>query len=546
MKEYRLHGPPGTGKTTALSTVWVPKAAEKFGGDGVVICSLTRTAAAEIASRDVPLPKDNVGTLHALAYRALGRPQIAETRLGDWNEAEPMYALGHGLRPSVDLPEIPASGAGNDTVKGDALMARAQVLRHQRVSRDAWPSDVLHFQRRWENWCENEDLVDFTGLIERALQECPIAPGAPQVLIIDEAQDCSVLELQLVRSWAAQAAYVVLAGDGDQAIYGWRGASARAFLSSDIPEDHNYHLKQSYRVPRAVHNSAIRWIEQASYRYAVDYRPRDFEGSVLPCIGSSRNASPIIESIHADLEADRSVMVLATCGYMLNQVTAKLQREGMLFHNPFREQHTAWNPMSSVLERVLEFLRPDPKIYGQNSGIWTWKQAYRWSEFIKSKGVLKHGAKAKIKKFAEDDEMADRLISGEEGRSVFGEEAWRSLETAFSSNDPMSWLRENLMDSRQKGFEYAFAIADKHGREKLVEEPKIVVGTIHSVKGGQADSVYLIPDLSPSSMREWSGGKGESRDGIIRTFYVGMTRAKERLQLCRRWSPQSIDFSIAR
>ena len=388
--------------------------------------------------------------------------------------------------------------------------------------------------------------MDFTGLIERALESCPIAPGAPQVLIIDEAQDCSVLELQLVRSWASQAAYVVLAGDGDQAIYGWRGASARAFLSSDIPEDHNYHLKQSYRVPRAVHSSAIRWIEQASYRYAVDYEPRDFEGSVLPCIGSSRNAEPIIESVQADLEADRSVMILATCGYMLNQVTAKLQREGLLFHNPFREHHTAWNPLGGSLERVIEFLRPDPLIHGEDAGIWSWKEAHRWIDFINGKQVLKRGAKTAVKKAAQDEETADEYITNEQGREVFGAEAWAAIGNAFTSGDPMAWLRENLLPSKMPSFEYAFNIADKYGRAKLAEEPKIVVGTIHSVKGGQADSVYLIPDLSPSSMREWSGGKGDSRDGIIRTFYVGMTRAKERLNLCRRWSPQSIDFSIAR
>lgn len=76
MKEYRLHGPPGTGKTRALADVWVPRAADKFGASNVVICSLTKTAAAEIASRDLPIPRENVGTLHALAFRALSRPTI--------------------------------------------------------------------------------------------------------------------------------------------------------------------------------------------------------------------------------------------------------------------------------------------------------------------------------------------------------------------------------------------------------------------------------------------------------------------------------------
>ena len=105
MKEFRLHGPPGCGKSHALATRWVPAAAEKFGAQAVVICSLTKTAAQEIASRDLPTPKENVGTLHALAYRALGRPTIAEGEVDSWNERHPMFRLG-GSAPSVENPEI--------------------------------------------------------------------------------------------------------------------------------------------------------------------------------------------------------------------------------------------------------------------------------------------------------------------------------------------------------------------------------------------------------------------------------------------------------
>ena len=93
--------------------------------------------------------------------------------------------------------------------------------------------------------------------------------------------------------------------------------------------------------------------------------------------------------------------------------------------------------------------------------------------------------------------------------------------------------------------EYAFRIAELHGRQKLREEPRLTVGTVHSVKGGEADVVYMLPDLSPSSMREWAGHRGDVRDGIIRTFYVAMTRAREKLVLARRWSPSAIDWGVA-
>ena len=93
MTEYSLHGPPGTGKTRALATSWAPNAAEKFGAENVVISSLTKTAAAEIGSRGLSIPEENIGTLHAIAYRALDRPVIAESKIEEWNEAEPLYAM---------------------------------------------------------------------------------------------------------------------------------------------------------------------------------------------------------------------------------------------------------------------------------------------------------------------------------------------------------------------------------------------------------------------------------------------------------------------
>jgi superfamily I DNA/RNA helicase len=63
--------------------------------------------------------------------------------------------------------------------------------------------------------------------------------------------------------------------------------------------------------------------------------------------------------------------------------------------------------------------------------------------------------------------------------------------------------------------------------------PKVVVGTIHSVKGGQADVVYLFPDLSQAGDAQYNRG-GAARDSAIRVFYVGLTRARETLYICQR------------
>ena len=67
-----------------------------------------------------------------------------------------------------------------------------------------------------------------------------------------------------------------------------------------------------------------------------------------------------------------------------------------------------------------------------------------------------------------------------------------------------------------------------------MDTPKVVVGTIHSVKGGQADVVYLFPGSQPGRRRavraRWRGAR--FRDPAV--FYVGLTRARETLYICQR------------
>src|SRR5262245_30690340 len=90
MTELRVFGPPGTGKTTYLAAQ-VGRAAEKYGADRVWVSSFTRAAAAEIGSRGLPIPPQMCATLHAHAYRSLGRPEVAEKHIKEWNESTTEY-----------------------------------------------------------------------------------------------------------------------------------------------------------------------------------------------------------------------------------------------------------------------------------------------------------------------------------------------------------------------------------------------------------------------------------------------------------------------
>src|SRR5689334_8001563 len=97
MNEFQVLGPPGTGKTTFVSN-WIGQAAEKYGPERMFVASFTRAAAAELVSRDLPVPDDQVGTLHRHCFRALGSPSIAEGHVKEWNDwcDEPGWQLSGG------------------------------------------------------------------------------------------------------------------------------------------------------------------------------------------------------------------------------------------------------------------------------------------------------------------------------------------------------------------------------------------------------------------------------------------------------------------
>jgi DNA helicase-2/ATP-dependent DNA helicase PcrA len=65
--------------------------------------------------------------------------------------------------------------------------------------------------------------------------------------------------------------------------------------------------------------------------------------------------------------------------------------------------------------------------------------------------------------------------------------------------------------------------------ENIKAEPRIELSTIHGSKGGEADNVMLFTDLPRKADMKYWNDKDEER----RVFYVGMTRARNKLHLVR-------------
>lgn len=530
--EFRVFGPPGCGKTTWTADQ-VRRAVEKYGPESVLITSLTRTAALKVKQHDLPVPMERVGTLHSHAYRALNRPTIVEDPkvLKDWNAEYPALAVTQGDDMEDAAIEGRSGGAAGDQMLSDVNRYRAMMLPEE-----AWKSDARAFYAKWCDWKQQIGGMDFTDLIANAVTDAAYAPGSPQVIFVDEGQDHDRLELSLVRRWSQPVRGVerlVIVGDPDQNLYLWRGSEPEAFLEPELPPENYRVLKQSYRVPKAVHAAAVEWIERSPARRPVEYLATKEDGAVEHLPHSFGTPVALLEHVKKHTAEGKSVMFLTACGYQLDPLKLALKEAGIPFHNPFRTRRGDWNPLragagknrTSQIERLLSYTEP----YDNDGMGWTNAQAMKWLGSLK--GVLQRNAiKGLDNEPPEDDFDPDLwLREGADPGKVFN----------ILAGD-VSWFESHLKAEATRRLEYALRVWKLRGGAALRERPQIVIGTIHSVKGEEADVVYLCPDLSRAGFIEWRSGNPQLEASIYRQFYVGMTRAKERLVLTAPATPMSV------
>lgn len=504
MTTYAIVGPPGTGKTEEVKRQ-TGRAIEKVGDRGVLITSLTKAAAREAAGR-IKIPAEMVGTLHSHCHRTLPDVHIVtKDQIVEFGEEFPRYALS----PSVVSDRY--KDEDGDQRPGDKLYRQADVLRAQCRPEEIWPSGVLEFNNTWSDWKQANEVMDFTDLIDRAIHELPLPPHGVSVMLNDEAQDFSRLELDLLHRWGKHVDTMVLVGDPDQSMYGFRGAAPDALEVETKPRV----LEQSYRVPRAVHAEAVRIIGRCKTGTRFAYKPRDHEGEVLRLGVNYRSAAEVVGYAS---QQEGTVMLLASCEYMLGPILSELRSRGVPYRNPYSDR---WNPLHpkrglSASQRLLAFLRP-----GLMGKPWSVADLQAWVPQVVSGGLLERGAKARLKK------------APKEGNSAVAAQMLRDMVVPDRLGEllepTIGWFKDHLTSVATKAMHYPIRVLEEHGLAGLTDPPRICPGTYHSVKGGESDTVIMFPDLSWQGFQQFHTPGWYGEDAIWRQFYVGATRAKQKL-----------------
>ena len=119
------------------------------------------------------------------------------------------------------------------------------------------------------------DIMDFKDLMKKLINKKEKIPKL-KAIFIDEAQDLSPLQWKLVDILKQKTEHLYLAGDDDQAIYGWAGADVNRFITEPGRE---IILKHSRRISKAVQQqSEIPISRIAGIRKHKKYLPRPVEG----------------------------------------------------------------------------------------------------------------------------------------------------------------------------------------------------------------------------------------------------------------------------
>lgn len=552
----RVFGPPGTGKTRYLSD-YVRDAVTRNSPESVLIASFSKTAAEEIASRfegaaaHLRPPARNIGTLHSHALRSIQRPAVAldPEVIADWNAS-----VGGEWSITPDQRSTGGSEGGKFcadpslAATGDELLGCMDRLRATLTPSEDWPENVRRFAKTFTAWKADASAVDYTDMIELACErardgEAP--PGQPDFLIVDEAQDNTPLEHQLVQLWGKHVDRLVLGLDDDQAINRWRGGDPRPLLALMGPDVSDHLLDKSYRVPESVRAVAERWVRRLSFRHDKQYHSRTEtetrtteDGSTYEhdtgrivlgkavAVAESIRDPELIEKANLEVERGRTVMIIASCNYMLESLIKNLRALGVPFHNPFRPAETRWNPLGAITdgmstaERVFRYLLPSEEL-GDAGRLWTGRDLQAWLELIKlaDSGMIAH-AKKRASLFDPDGEVSEQDVY-----ALFHDAQQRDRAV----EPDLNWLAENLLAAKKQPATYPIQVARTFGAAALAQRPQIVVGTVHSVKGAAADVVYVSPDVSAAAARGL--GVPGGRDDLIRTFYVAMTRARQELRI---------------
>ncbi|MDG2072889.1 MAG: DNA helicase II [Pseudomonadales bacterium] len=287
----------GSGKTRVLThrIAWLIQT-ESISPYSILAVTFTNKAAAEMRGRieallETPLRGMWVGTFHGIAHRLL-RSHYQEAKLPQ------NFQIMDG-DDQLRLVKRVTQMLGLDEKKWPARQAmwfinsqKDEGLRPQHIEDygDLYLKTQLSVYRAYEEACDRGGMVDFAELLLRAHElwlNNPVLLKHYQerfaALLVDEFQDTNTIQYAWLRILAGEQDNLMVVGDDDQSIYGWRGARIENIqrFTSDFPNSTTIKLEQNYRSTGTILKAANHLIDNNAGRLGKDLWTKDGDGELI-------------------------------------------------------------------------------------------------------------------------------------------------------------------------------------------------------------------------------------------------------------------------
>lgn len=538
---------PGAGKTRVLQTR-ATYLLERHPGATVCAVTFTRDAADELKSRiasyltESELERVRTGTFHGLAFAQIRAAGKALPLITDNQQRVLVQRAAHRA--------------------GDVSVASAQQsIEHMKASLKPQPrSEFTHQDKAvydaYQSMLKRYGLMDFSDILLRAakgLIDGSVLPVPCDYMLVDEFQDADEVQHVWIDAHAAAGTKITVVGDDDQSIYGWRYARGYPGMRR-FQAKHNAQkvtLATNYRSHSEILGHAEQLILQNVERMPKDLHAHRGQGGAVLAYNYPEPELEIAALADTIGESPYGWAVIARTNLILNEVQLKFDAREIPYIRP--SGGSIWKTYSvSVFLALLESLANRESL-----GV---EQAMFWC------GASPALLDSPLARAAINDPTPDRLneVSQQNGRSanlLSRLPAWRKqLERGNHINvitGVTDFMKANLPERRgdtekkaksdlytkkidqfERAADFFYKLRGSiKERLRFIKEldakpseeedlnGRVHLITMHASKGLEYDHVWLPFATETVAPHKSATDISEER----RLFYVGMTRAKDRL-----------------
>lgn len=450
--------------------------------------------------------------------------------------------------------------ADSDITAAENLIgyAKNMLLDEKAISAlDAEVPQPLEIMKRYKRYLNENRLMDFDDQMIYAMRILRSDPAIAarlrqrfRYISVDEVQDVSKLQHEIIKLLVSDETSLFMVGDEDQSIYGFRGAFPEAMLRcrEDYKDAGILFMEQNYRSAAEIVEKAAGFISRCTQRYDKKIVPvRGSGGTVvkIPSAGRSGQYDFLLKQFRDFDEAGEGrTAVLYRTNDSIIPLADSMFREGIPFcvkaSGGSFFTHRVTSDMTAFLTLALDPYDTEAfmRIYYKCSMGIKKDDARSICYMSESEGMSVF--QAMEEHFSERSSMKQRVRNFISTMKQAASASSRAAVSIIYRNIYSGYMERRELDSGKIDILTALAANEPVLSRFMVRLQKlpmlmaelpsdgerIVFSTVHSSKGLEYDTVYIIDVFDGAFPANDDPGLYQEER---RLFYVAVTRAKERL-----------------